>query len=200
MRSGLLEENETPERTGGRPATRLRLANQTAQVLGAVLDAGRCQVLAAGLDGAPFPGAECSFPTPETYKALLDALCAAAGRLMDRPGVATLGVGVSMPGLIDYRLQRGVLSPNVPQTDGHAPGRDLGKRLGVGCVLLQESHALCLAERHYGAATAGWPARSGTSASPRAVGRAAAATPGAWRPWPATPPWPGASPGGWAGR
>src|SRR3954464_126457 len=50
-RSGLLEEAEVAEATGGRPATRLRLARDGAQVLGAVIDADRCLVVSAGLDG-----------------------------------------------------------------------------------------------------------------------------------------------------
>jgi N-acetylglucosamine repressor len=45
-----------------------------------------------------------------------------------------------------------VLSPNVPATNGRCPATDLAARLGVECVLLQESHALCLAERHHGLA------------------------------------------------
>jgi N-acetylglucosamine repressor len=45
-----------------------------------------------------------------------------------------------------------VLSPNVPITNGRRPADDLSRRLGVACVVLQESHALCLAERHYGLA------------------------------------------------
>jgi N-acetylglucosamine repressor len=53
---------------------------------------------------------------------------------------------------VDYRKGCGVLSPNVPATDGHCPAADLAERLGVECTLLQESHALCLAERHYGLA------------------------------------------------
>ena len=71
---------------------------------------------------------------------------------MKRAGVKTLGLGVSLPGLVDDRRGRGVLSPNVPLTDGHAPAADLAERLGMPCVLLQESHALCLAERDYGLA------------------------------------------------
>jgi predicted NBD/HSP70 family sugar kinase len=69
---------------------------------------------------------------------------------MGNSGVTTLGVGLSMPGLIDYRQQRGVLSPNVPITNGHSPAFDLSGRLGVECVMLQEARALCLAERYYG--------------------------------------------------
>jgi N-acetylglucosamine repressor len=71
---------------------------------------------------------------------------------MAKPGLATLGLGLSLPGLVDDRHGRGVLSPNVPMTNGHAPAVDLATRLGLPCVLLQESHALCLAERDYGLA------------------------------------------------
>jgi N-acetylglucosamine repressor len=151
LQAGLLEEADLADLTGGRPAKKLRLANQTAQVLGVVIDAGHCQVVSAGLDGKLHDDAR-SVPTPDSYEGLLDSLTAASRPLMDRPGVTTLGVGLSLPGLIDYRQQRGVLSPNVPVTDGRSPGLDLGRRLGVECVMLQESHALCLAERHYGAA------------------------------------------------
>jgi N-acetylglucosamine repressor len=59
---------------------------------------------------------------------------------------------VSLPGLVDDRRGRGVLSPNVPVTNGHAPAADLAERLGMPGVLLQESHALCLAERDHGLA------------------------------------------------
>jgi N-acetylglucosamine repressor len=151
LRSGLVEEADLPEPTGGRPATRLRLANSTAQVLGVVVDADRCRVASAGLDGQ-FHDEPLGFATPTSYNDLLDALVDTACPLMDRPGVTTLGVGMSLPGLVDYRNQRGVLSPNLPFTDGQTPSLDLGARLGVDCVLLQESHALCLAEQHYGQA------------------------------------------------
>jgi N-acetylglucosamine repressor len=151
LRSGLLEETEAPHQTGGRPAMRLRLANQAAQVLGLVLDADRCKVVAAGFDGQ-LHDEPIDFPTPDCYARLIDALARHARALMDRPGVTTLGAGLSVPGLIDYRSQRGVLSPNVPITDGQSPALDLSRKLGVECVLLQESHALCLGEQHYGQA------------------------------------------------
>jgi N-acetylglucosamine repressor len=151
LRGGLLEEADAPEAARGRPAPKLRLATASAQVLGIAVDAGHCEVIAAGLDGVPLPDVT-AVPTPATYPALLDALEAAARGRMARPGVTTLGVGLSLPGLVDYRKGCGVLSPNVPMTDGHTPAKDLAGRLGVPCVLLQELHALCLAERHYGLA------------------------------------------------
>lgn len=151
LKVGFLEETGAAELARGRPAPKVRLATDTAQVLGVVIDVGHCEVVSATLDGSPH-GPAARVPAPADYGALLDALAAAARALMAKPGVRTLGVGVSLPGLVDSRAGRGVLSPNVPVTNGHAPAADLAARLGVPCALLQESHALCLAERHYGLA------------------------------------------------
>lgn len=151
LKSGLLEEVEAAELARGRPAPKLRLATETAQVLGVAIDAGHCEVVSAGLDGELHQDLQ-TVPTPATYPQLLDALEAAALVVMAKPGVATLGLGLSMPGLVDYRKGCGVLSPNVPMTNGHTPAADLAERLGLRHSMLQETHALCLAERHYGLA------------------------------------------------
>lgn len=150
LRAGLLEETEAVEASRGRPAKKLRLASLTAQVLGLVIDADQCRVAVAGLDGQLDDARLQRFPTPDSYDALIEAAAAAASHLIRRPGVTTLGLGVSIPGLIDYREQRGVLSPNVPITDGRSPGLDLEALLSIPCVMIQESHGLCLAERYYG--------------------------------------------------
>src|SRR5262249_42512340 len=63
-----------------------------------------------------------------------------------------LGLGVSLPGLLNRRQERTLISPNVHQLDGHQFGNDLRKSLGMEVAVLQESHALCLAEQTYGAA------------------------------------------------
>jgi predicted NBD/HSP70 family sugar kinase len=83
---------------------------------------------------------------------LLDTLEFWAVSLMSKPGITTLGLGLSLPGQVDYHFGRGLLSPNVPITNAHSPARDLAKRLGLECVQLQEMHALCLAELYYGLA------------------------------------------------
>lgn len=151
LRAGLLEESAAVQPTGGRPAVRYRLARDRAQVLGAAIDVDRCLIVRAGLDGEVH-GDSHGFATPGTYAELIDTLTGHARALMARPGVATLGLGLSLPGLIDYRSQRGVLSPNLPLSDGQTPALDLARRLGIDCLLLQESHALCLAEQHHGLA------------------------------------------------
>ena len=57
-----------------------------------------------------------------------------------------------MPGLFDHRRGLDVLSPNVHAIDGRSPGRDLGEQLGMECVMIQDQHALCIAERQFGQA------------------------------------------------
>src|SRR5262245_19760995 len=151
LRSGLVEEIAEPQQTGGRPATRLRLACDGVQVLGIAVDADTCRLVSAGLDGC-LHSETVEVSTPSSYGPLSTTLTRHARQLMARPGVATLGVGLSLTGLIDYRAQRSILSPNLPFTDGHSPASDLAGKLGVECLLLQESHALCLAEQHHGEA------------------------------------------------
>ena len=152
LRAGLLEEGDAPELGRGRPAKKLRLASETAQVLGLVVDTEQCRVAVAGLDGQFLEQGVRRFPTPATYDGLLNAAVEELQRFIRRDGVTTLGLGISLPGLMDHRHQRGVLSPNLPITNGHAPGADLSERLGLECVVVQELNALCLAERYYGAA------------------------------------------------
>jgi N-acetylglucosamine repressor len=107
-------------------------------------------VLHSGLDGRYQEPDVQRFPTPGSYKALMDALVKRIAPLVK--GKAALGVGLSMPGLIDREKGEGILSPNLHVTDGHAPARDLAEKLGVDCVLRQEAHALCLGEWLFGAA------------------------------------------------
>ena len=152
LESRMLEEFDFKESGRGRPAKQLRLATETAQVLGLVIDARQCRLVSAGLNGRLREQTELSFTTPRSYDRLISQVVERVGRLSENCHLSTLGLGISMPGLIDYRRQCGLLSPNVPITNGHCPALDLGERLGVDCVMLQETHALCLAERHYGEA------------------------------------------------
>jgi len=152
LKSGLLEEYDAPENLRGRPAKKLRLAVKTAQVLGLVIDAPTCCLVSTGLDGVVRSETLCEFKTPRTYEQLLKKVTELVSQSRSLAGVRTLGVGISMPGLFDYRAGLSILSPNVPITNKQRLGADLSRRLGLDCVVLQESDALCLAERHYGLA------------------------------------------------
>ncbi len=152
LRSGMLEEFDVNENARGRPAKRLRLAEDTAKVVGLVVDSPTCRIVTTGLDGSVASGTQGEFRTPKTYRQLVDKVAEQIASLQSVRGVKTLGIGISLPGLFDYREGRSILSPNVPITNNQRLGKDLTERLGLECVVLQESDALCLAERHYGLA------------------------------------------------
>ena len=44
------------------------------------------------------------------------------------------------------------MSPNLHLLDGQRLAADLSNEIGLQCIGLQESHALCVGERRYGAA------------------------------------------------
>ncbi|QDT99540.1 ROK family transcriptional regulator [Gimesia aquarii] len=152
LKSGMLEEFDTPVNMRGRPAKRLRLAEKTAQVVGLVVDSPHCRIVTTGLDGTIRDGSHQEFPIPGTYEELLETVINRITTLKSIDGVKTLGVGISLPGLFDYREGRSILSPNVPITNTQCIGKDLSERLGLTCVVLQETDALCLAESNSGLA------------------------------------------------
>jgi predicted NBD/HSP70 family sugar kinase len=154
LNARLLEEIKTNGATLalGRPAPKLRLATESVQVLGIVFDVERCSVVATGLDGELHEERTQRVRTVLDYDDLIDSLVKHARTLMARPGVRTLGAGVTVPGLIDHRRGLNILSPNVHVIDGRSPGRDLADQLGIECRVIQDQHALCMAERYFGRA------------------------------------------------
>ena len=150
LKRGLVEELEPVEQTLGRPGRLVRMAADSAAVLGVVIDAGTCCVAATGLDGTVADEQTLRFATPANYPALLDAVDAACRELVRGRQTTLHGVGVSVPGLVNERLEEIVFCPNLHLLDKRNPARDLGTRLGVPCLLVQESDALVLGERMYG--------------------------------------------------
>jgi N-acetylglucosamine repressor len=149
----LLEEEDQPQQTSiGRPGRLVRLARTEVSVLGCVVDAGMCEVAVAGLDGEVLPDAMRQFPTPATYKELVNACVDQLRRLLKQRKTTALSLGVSVPGLLNRHEGRSLLAPNLRQINGQSLGIDFGKRLGLETVVLQECDALCLAEKIYGAA------------------------------------------------
>ncbi len=148
--SGLLEEGEAPDNALGRPGKRLQLAQDSAQVLGVVLDANICQVLAASLDGTVNQQSCLSFATPGNYASLRRQLSDAVCQMISQSTATTLGIGISTPGLTDEDAQRCMFSPNLQAINQQSPAADLIEDTGVTAVTMQEARALCIAERLYG--------------------------------------------------
>jgi len=155
LKVGFVEEIDPREQALGRPGRLVRMAAESAAVLGAVIDAQVCCVVAAGLDGTVTEPQTRRFATPRTYAALLDALEKTCQELLGGSTGRVHGIGVSVPGLVNERLQEIVFCPNLHLLDKQNPARDLEQRLGMQCLLLQETDALCLSERMYGDARGG---------------------------------------------
>ncbi|HEY5312037.1 MAG TPA: ROK family transcriptional regulator [Pirellulales bacterium] len=152
LESRLVEEDAPRAAAIGRPGKRVRLASTHVSVLGIVVGSKRCEVLAAGLDGQLADEESEQFETPASYDGLLGACIDHARQLMARRKSTVMGLGVSVPGLINRREGRSLVSPNLHQIDGKNLGDDLRHRLQIHATVLQECHALCLAEQVYGAA------------------------------------------------
>ena len=65
----MLEEFDSKQDGVGRPARQLRLATETAQVIGLVIDAQNCHLVSAGLDGQLHHANLCIFETPKRIAA-----------------------------------------------------------------------------------------------------------------------------------
>jgi N-acetylglucosamine repressor len=147
----LLEEFDDVVTGPGRPAKRLRLSKERAQVVGLTVDVKSCEIAAAGFDGVLREDSRKSFPTPNSYERLLDALTEQI-RALGADDMSILSIGVSVVGLVDYRQQAIRLAASLPFLNGKQLGRDLSDRAGADCVLIHDAHALCLAEYVYGEA------------------------------------------------
>lgn len=152
LERGLLEEGESPQGAFGRPGKLLRLATENAQVIGIALEPQRCSIASAGFDGSLHNDEMEHFATPGTYQSLIDEIAERVVSLTRRGVANTLGIGISAPSLVNARLQETVFASNMHIIDGRAPAKDLAKRLGVKCVMMEENDLLCLAERYFGAA------------------------------------------------
>lgn len=150
--ANLLEEGEFQRSAVGRPGKVVRLASTAVSVLGAVVGAQRCELVASGLDGEIRPGSIRHFATPARYADLVKSFVRHARDLMGDGRTTVLGLGLSMPGLLDCRTGGTIVSPNVPQTNGRRLGDDLRDELSLETTVLQECSALCVAEQVYGAA------------------------------------------------
>ena len=80
LKARFLEEVEATAPVIGRPAMKLRLATATAQVLGVVIDIGRCWVVATGLDGELHEERMRRVETLGSYNDLIDAAGRACAR------------------------------------------------------------------------------------------------------------------------
>jgi N-acetylglucosamine repressor len=150
--ANLLEEGDFRQAALGRPGKVLRLAASSMSVVGTVIGAHRCEVVASGLDGAIHDRHTRIFETPADYDSLIKECADAVTGVVRELKTEVLGLGIAVPGLLQGAEKRTLLSPNLHQTDGRQIGKDLQEATEVDAVIVQETDALCLAEMMYGAA------------------------------------------------
>jgi predicted NBD/HSP70 family sugar kinase len=148
----LLEEIDDVMTGPGRPAKRLRLSRENSQVVGVTVDVRACEVASAGFDGIIHDDTKQTFPTPRSYNDLVTAIVERVASLRSEK-LPILCIGISVVGLVDYRRQEIRMAANLPFLDGKKLGHDLSQRLDAECVVVHDSHALCLAEYVYGEAS-----------------------------------------------
>jgi predicted NBD/HSP70 family sugar kinase len=148
----LLEETDDVMSGPGRPAKRLRLSREKSQVVGVTVDVQTCEVAAAGFDGVLREETRQSFPTPHSYDQLLASIVERVNSLRSEDA-PILCIGISVVGLVDYRLQEIRLAANLSFLDGKKLGQDMSRLLDADCVLVHDAHALCMAEYVYGEAS-----------------------------------------------
>ncbi len=136
----------------GRPSVIYRLASSDIQFLGAVIDINACCVIATGYDGKIEPSREIVFATPASYRTLIKDLEQNLRRLAEQSKAPVMGVGISVPGLLNSQDGRQVFSPNLHFMDGRYPAKDIQRATGFTTVAVQEEQALCLSEQVFGQA------------------------------------------------
>ncbi|WP_298867473.1 ROK family transcriptional regulator [uncultured Gimesia sp.] len=152
--AGLLEERETAEFSVGRPGKLLQLPRFSAQVIGVVLEWDYCSVVASGLDGHIHQDKLDRFKTPKTYADLIETISGKIQNLVEQQKIPALGVGITVPGLVNSNDGRIFLASNLHIVDGQAPAVDIANQTSLECILVQKSTALCLSEKTYGAGQA----------------------------------------------
>lgn len=150
--AGLVIENEPVESTGGRPPTRLRFAAEAGLVLAADFGVTHCRAAVSTLDGTLLAELAADKPIALGPDVILgwaadhfDALLAEAGR--DAADVRGIGVGV--PGPVEFRAGRAVSPPIMPGWDGVAIPQQLNGRFPVPVLVDNDVNVMATGE--YGA-------------------------------------------------
>lgn len=146
-------EAEDDEYAGfGRPGKVYRLASQTRCVLGLIIGPVNCELVMAGCDGRIHDESTTRFRTPRRFSTLIRTIVERVERLMQSSDGEVIGLGVTVPGLIDRESQEIIACPNIRPLEGKQIGTELNQKLKLPTAVVQCMQGLFLAERMYGEA------------------------------------------------
>jgi glucokinase-like ROK family protein len=155
IESGLVTEGKHAPSTGGRPARVLRFQAEAGSILAVELGATSLAVGIANLSGAllAFREEPCDIAAgPEAVlgraEELLDELLAAE----DAPGSPLWGLGIGLPGPVEYAYGRPIAPPIMPGWDGYPVRERLARRYDAPAWVDNDVNLMALGELRLGLA------------------------------------------------
>jgi predicted NBD/HSP70 family sugar kinase len=147
LKAGGLIEEIGGESTGGRPPLLLRLRASGPVAVGVDLSTRRTVVATSDLAGRVLEREE--FETVPEADETLDRLTRAVSRLVKKNRGTVEGVGVSLPGLVDFETGTALFVPHFKWHDWPV-GRSVGEATGLPVTVDNDANATALAELWFG--------------------------------------------------
>ncbi len=148
-RSEIIREIKVKPSGRGRPSKCYVLSDGKIQIFGALIGVRTCKIFTAlpSLDLKQITERE--FATPYSYKELLLQFRYFIEEQI-QSGTSFKGLAISVPGLLNTSNMMIESCPNIHYLVGKSPAADIAEGFDLQTTMLQEEHALCLAERAAG--------------------------------------------------
>ena len=143
-------ETGTARSTGGRPASILRLNRDAGVVLVADLGATHARLAVCDLAGTPLTTVPCDLDIalgPAEVLGRVDKTWREMLAELGKTAADVRGIGVGVPGPVEFSAGRAVHPPIMPGWDGHAIADDLRDRFGVPALVDNDVNIMALGER-----------------------------------------------------
>lgn len=152
MAIGLLEEQGFAQSNGGRNPRAVRFRRDAGQVLVAQLGARHLSVGRADLQGKVTAQYHEASDVTKGPKVVLDKVCELLGRLLvDHPG-ELWGIGVGLPGPVDFSSARTISPPIMPGWDGYDVRGHLVERFDCAVWVDNDVNLMAMGEARRGLA------------------------------------------------
>ncbi len=152
LEAGLIEEVEAPERSGrvGKPARPLWFG-PGAGLSGAVsIESDRVQAALVNARGDVIDEAEGTFPKDATQDAVVHVVATALRAVMPRPAKDVLGIGITIPGVVDTATGSVMGSGQLPMLRGTKLSDEITERFERRVLIDNDSRAQALGEKWFG--------------------------------------------------
>lgn len=148
--AGYLRVAGTAASTGGRPANRLEFDHRRGAVLVADLDVHSARVAVADLAGKPLGVRDLVVSIAAGPEPVLDAVLGAFADVLresDVDSAAVRGVGVAVPGPVEFDTGRAVHPPIMPGWDGFPIGERIRRAYDVPVHVDNDANVMALGEQ-----------------------------------------------------